>query len=225
MKSPAAPGGSSAVAFVPHVDRMAAVDIEFLTSAAKDGQFPRHALPEVAFAGRSNVGKSSLINALAQRTGIARTSKNPGCTRTLNFYAVGRRLCLVDLPGYGFAKVSQSERVDWRDAIDAYLQGRDNLAGIAVVVDASIPPSELDVGMIGYACTLGVPVIAVATKVDRLARGRRAASLAALSRSFGRGGGLASGPGAVMPFSSVSGEGRRELLGWIGDTCGGGRLA
>jgi GTP-binding protein len=198
---------------------MAGVEIEFLTSAAKDGQFPRHQLPEVAFAGRSNVGKSSLINALAQRNGVARTSKNPGCTQTLNFYAVGRRICLVDLPGYGFARVSHAAREDWREAIDAYLQGRGNLVGLAVVVDASIPPSDLDIGMISYACTLNSPVIAVATKVDKLPRSRRGASLAALGRAFGE------GPGSVMPFSSETGEGRRELLGWIADRCGVGRLS
>ena len=198
---------------------MAAVQIEFLTSAAKDGQFPRHQLPEIAFAGRSNVGKSSLINALAQRKGVARTSKNPGCTRTLNFYVVERRLCLVDLPGYGFARVSHAERQDWRGAIDAYLQERDNLAGVAVVVDASIPPSELDVEMIAYACTLGAPVVAVATKADRLVKSAREKSFGALSRAFGR------GPGAVMPFSSETGEGRRELLGWVADSCGVGRIS
>ena len=195
------------------------MNIEFLTSAARDGQFPRHQLPEIAFAGRSNVGKSSLINQLAGRSGVARTSKKPGCTRTLNFYAVERRLCLVDLPGYGFAKVSQSERGTWREAIDAYLEGRDNLEGIVVVVDASIPPSDLDVEMIAYACTLGAPVLAVATKADKVPKGRRAKALSELSRAFGR------GPGAVLPFSAETGEGRKELLGWIADTCGAGRLS
>ena len=222
------------------------MNVEFITSAAEPGQFPRHPLPEVAFAGRSNVGKSSLINRLAGRARVARVSKNPGCTKTLNFFAVERRLCLVDLPGYGFARVSHEEREAWRDAIDEYLQERDNLAGVAVVVDASTPPSDLDVEMIGYACTLGAPVIAVATKVDRLAKHKRSQALAALSRAFGggpavhgkrvlssdpAGGGTRverralCGPGAVLPFSAETGEGRRELLGWITDTCGTARLA
>jgi GTP-binding protein len=187
--------------------------IEFMKSVADEGGFPRHIIPEIAFAGRSNVGKSSMLNCLARMKSLARISKKPGCTRTLNFYSVDGRACLVDLPGYGFAKVSKEERAGWAGLIDDYLEERDNLAGVVVVMDSTIPPSPLDLEMIRFATSLDLPVLPVVTRFDKIPASKRAPALAALGKS------LPAGFKAV-PFSSENGEGRDVVLAWIASSCG-----
>jgi GTP-binding protein len=193
--------------------------IEFIKSAALPEQFPRHTLPEITLAGRSNVGKSSLINRLAGGGGIARVSKRPGCTRMLNFFSLGGKACLVDMPGYGFARVSRDERGRWSEIIETYLEERDNLSGVVVIMDANIPPTELDLEMLNYAKTLGVPVLPVATKADRIPKSRRKAALAAFASQLGN------GVDQVLAFSAENGDGLPELARWIASACGLARLA
>ncbi|MBI5528891.1 MAG: YihA family ribosome biogenesis GTP-binding protein [Deltaproteobacteria bacterium] len=193
--------------------------VEFVKSAAEADQFPRHPLPEIALAGRSNVGKSSLLNCLAGRRGVARVSGRPGCTRLLNFFSVDAALCLVDLPGYGYAKVSRAERTRWAEVVDEYLEERDNLSGLIVIMDAALPPTDLDLEMLRFASTLGIPVLPVATKADKLAKNRKRAVLDSFAAAIG------DGSERVVAFSARTGEGRPDVAKWIASACGLGRLA
>lgn len=192
--------------------------VAFIKSAAESDQFPRHPLPEIALAGRSNVGKSSLLNCLAGKKGLARVSKRPGCTRLLNFFSVDGAFCVVDLPGYGFAKVSRDERARWADVVDDYLEERDNLSGLVVVMDAGLPPADLDLQMLRFASTLGIPVLPVATKADKLPKNTRKATLDAFSASIG------DGCDGLVSFSANSGEGRTEVAKWMASACGLGKI-
>jgi GTP-binding protein len=193
--------------------------VEFVKSAAAPDQFPRHPLPEIALAGRSNVGKSSLLNCLAGRKAVARVSGRPGCTRLLNFFSVDGALCLVDLPGYGYAKVSRAERAGWAEVIDEYLEERDNLSGLIVIMDAGLPPTDLDLQMLRFASTLGIPVLPVATKADRLAKNKKKAALDAFAAAMGN------ETERLVAFSARTGEGRADVAKWIASACGLGRLA
>lgn len=146
-------------------------DCEFLLSAMNRSHYPDHPFPEIAFVGRSNVGKSSLINALLNRKRLARTSGQPGRTQTINFYRVDT-LSFVDLPGYGYAKVAKSTKEQWGPMIKEYLSKRENLSGIIQLVDIRHAPSPLDKQMTSYLKTrLEVPALVVATKADKLGRG------------------------------------------------------
>jgi GTP-binding protein len=156
--------------------------IEFVTSAAAPPQFPREGLPEVAFLGRSNVGKSSLVNALTGVRGLARVSSTPGRTRLLNFFRVDSALMLVDLPGYGYAKVPEKMRVSWENLIRAYLERREELAMCVLLVDARHDPMAPDLVLQSYLEQAGLPYVVAATKTDKLGnseRARRAKALAA----------------------------------------------
>jgi GTP-binding protein len=159
---------------------------DFITTATGPEGWPKHALPEVAFVGRSNVGKSSLINALCRRRKLVRVSNTPGRTRTLNFFEVdvqaGRKLhrqVLCDLPGYGFAKVSKGERNSWKAIIDGYLTGRPELRGVVLLIDGEIGPTEQDLETLGWLGSTGRPVLVVATKMDRLNKAKRIPALRA----------------------------------------------
>jgi GTP-binding protein len=145
----------------------------FLLSAAAPAQFPADVGREVAFAGRSNTGKSSAINAITQRHGLARTSKTPGRTRLLNFFELAPAKRLVDLPGYGYAAGPRSEKESWRGMIERFLTRREELRALVVLVDGDLGPQESDAEMIAWAQTLPVRLIVVATKLDKLARTRR----------------------------------------------------
>jgi GTP-binding protein len=150
---------------------------EFVTSAfALDG-CPRWKRAEVALAGRSNVGKSSLLNALAGAKGLARTSKTPGRTRCLNFFAVGDSLALCDLPGFGYAKMSHKDAAKIASMMHEYIHGRANLAAIAILVDCRRGPQGDELGLAAMAAERGIEVIPVATKCDKLRRSERAAAL------------------------------------------------
>ena len=180
--------------------------LEFLGGmAAPGGWRPEHNLPEVAFAGRSNVGKSSLINKLVRRKKFARVSNTPGRTREVNFFRVNDQFVLVDLPGYGYARVSKDTRAAWRPLIESVLRDNTRMRGVVHLLDARHAPSPEDLQMLEFLADLGTPAIVVATKVDKLASSARTAQLAALAASAG----IESGQ--IIPFSAVSGEGRDDL--------------
>lgn len=135
-------------------------------------QYPDDSLPEIAFAGRSNVGKSSLINSLINRKNLARTSQKPGKTRTINFYNVNEAFRLVDLPGYGYAAVSKSHRDDWGEIIDRYLHSRENLKEVFLLVDIRHEPNENDLMMYNWIIEMGFSGYVIATKLDKVGKSR-----------------------------------------------------
>jgi GTP-binding protein len=195
---------------------------QFLRAAGRPADFPPAGPPEVAFAGRSNVGKSSAINALLGRRSLARTSKTPGRTQTINFYSVGERARIADLPGYGYARVPKPLREQWRGLVDAYLQERPTLAGVVLVMDARHFLTALDVQLLDW---IGrVPVLALLSKADKMSRREQQSALAgARSR-------LADRPHVrVALFSSTAKTGVEEcrglLEGWLSaseSSAGGG---
>jgi len=167
------------------------LDARFLTTAVEESGWPPGDVPEVAFVGRSNVGKSSMINALAARRKLVRVSGTPGRTRTLNFFEVlldrdgeRRTLRLADLPGYGFAKVSRAERSSWEAMITTYLQRRRSLRGVVAIVDAEVGATEDDVRTLAYLVGAGRRVLVAATKLDRLGKSHRKPSLAAIAEKL-----------------------------------------
>lgn len=145
---------------------------EFVISAASPRQFPSPVLPEVAFAGKSNVGKSSLINSLLQRKDLVKTSGTPGKTRLINFFNINGRFLLVDLPGYGFAKVPVAVKAQWEALVSAYLLNRAETLGVVMILDARHSPTDLDRVMKEMLDRAGLPCLMVANKVDKLKRSR-----------------------------------------------------
>ena len=145
---------------------------EIVLSAVSKAQYPQDEMPEIALAGRSNVGKSSFINTLLGRKNLARTSSKPGKTQQLNFYNIDDKLRFVDVPGYGYAKVSKTERAKWGKMIEEYLTSRDNLRAVVSLVDLSHDPSADDVQMYEFLKYYEIPVIVVATKADKIPRGK-----------------------------------------------------
>jgi GTP-binding protein len=184
-------------------------EVKLCATVADHRVGPREAYPQVAFAGRSNVGKSSLLNALFGRT-VALVSRTPGKTRTLNYYLINQTLYFVDLPGYGYAKVAQSERRGWGERITRYLEQEQRLRLVVALVDPRIPTSPLDVDLVRFAREVGRRLLVVATKSDQLGRG----ALAAAVRRLGADLGLDAHP---LTFSARTGAGRRELLAAISD--------
>ena len=177
--------------------------VKFVTSADKLGQFPTDAGAEVSVAGRSNAGKSSAINAITRRKGLARTSKTPGATRLINFFELepGRRL--VDLPGYGFAAVSGEMRRHWGQLVSGYFERRKSLRGSIVVMDVRHPLTDNDYDMLALALSRRVPVHILLTKADKLGRGAARQALSGVRREVGEGVG-------VQLFSALGGEGVDE---------------
>lgn len=145
---------------------------EIVLSAVSKAQYPQDDMPEIALAGRSNVGKSSFINTLLGRKNLARTSSKPGKTQQLNFYNIDDKLRFVDVPGYGYAKVSKSERAKWGKMIEEYLTSRDNLRVVVSLVDLRHDPTADDVQMYEFLKYYEIPVIIVATKADKIPRGK-----------------------------------------------------
>lgn len=141
--------------------------IEFIGSADRPSLFPASGLPEIAFAGRSNVGKSSLINRLLKRKNLARVSTTPGKTRLINFFLVDGKFHLVDLPGYGYARRSKAERQRWAEFLEAYLKNRETLRAVVLLIDVSIPPVASDEEMLAWLAHYGVAVVPVLTKADK----------------------------------------------------------
>jgi len=164
------------------------MNARWVASAAGPEGFPRDALPEIALLGRSNAGKSSLLNRLAARRELARVSKAQGKTRLLHFYEVSRgarRLLLVDLPGYGFARVSKAERAQWRKLVESYLDGRAALAGTVLLQDLRRDVSDDERDLLAWLAERGIPALVALTKCDKLAPMRRAARARELAPSFG----------------------------------------
>ncbi|WP_153123014.1 ribosome biogenesis GTP-binding protein YihA/YsxC [Peribacillus tepidiphilus] len=151
---------------------MKVTSAEIVISAVKPDQYPEGNLPEFALAGRSNVGKSSFINKMINRKNLARTSSKPGKTQTLNFYLVNESLYFVDVPGYGFAKVSKKEREAWGKMIETYFTTRDQLKAAVLIVDLRHPPTKDDVMMYDFLKHYDVPVIVIATKADKIPKGK-----------------------------------------------------
>jgi GTP-binding protein len=147
-------------------------EAQFIISAVGPSQYPNDALPEIALAGRSNVGKSSLINRLIQRKNLARTSSQPGKTQTLNYYRINSDLYFVDLPGYGYAKVSKTKREVWGKFIEDYLLKRKEIKLLLLLVDLRHPPSKDDVGMYKWLKHVDVPICVVATKADKIPKSK-----------------------------------------------------
>jgi GTP-binding protein len=186
-------------------------NVTLATVAGNRKQFPETTLPEIAFVGKSNVGKSSLINALVGRRTLARTSSAPGKTRTINFYNVDDTLYFVDLPGYGYAKVSQEERRRWGVIIEDYLKNRTSLQKILLLIDIRHEPGEGDRTMYEWLRYYQVPTVIVATKSDKLGRNQIAHSLSVIRKE------LQPEPGTpIVAFSSMTGAGREELWKLIG---------
>ena len=182
---------------------------DFVISAVGKKQYPDQGFPEVAFAGRSNVGKSSLINTLINRKNLARTSGRPGKTQTINFYLINDNFHLVDLPGYGFAKVSKDIKAKWSEFIEEYLNDRPNLVGIIQLIDLRHPPTEDDVMMYEWLKHLGVPFILVATKADKLSKGQHLRHKKIIREK------LLINNADIHLFSSETKIGREEVLKWI----------
>ena len=190
----------------PPPDPLVIRDLEFLGGMAEAGGWrPPADLPEIAFAGRSNVGKSSLLNRLVRRRAFARVSNTPGRTREVNFFKVNGVFLLVDLPGYGFARVSKERRAGWRPLLEEYLRGSPMLRGIVQLLDARREPSDEDRQMLDLLAEIGVPTIVVVTKTDKLSPAAARARLHALAVQ------LELDDHQVIPFSAVTGAGRDEL--------------
>jgi GTP-binding protein len=146
------------------------MDVSFLKSAFNESHYPPADRPEIAFAGRSNVGKSSLINCIVNRKKMARTSSTPGRTQAINFFTVGRRMYLVDLPGYGFARVPLRIRKSWGNMVEAYLRNRSNLKAVVVILDIRRDPSSGDMDLLDWLVKYGIESIIILTKADKMSR-------------------------------------------------------
>lgn len=169
-------------------------------------KLPENTLPEIAFAGKSNVGKSSLINALMNRKSLARTSAQPGKTQTINFYNINREFYLVDLPGYGYAKVSEQEKQKWGQMVERYLHGSKQLRAVFLLIDIRHDPSANDKMMYDWIVAQGYHPIIIATKLDKIKRSQKDKQLKAVRQGLGLPGGA-----TVIPFSSVTKQGRDEV--------------
>ena len=189
------------------------VRAELSHTAVWAGQFPVSGLPEVAFAGKSNVGKSSLINAMLGRKSLARTSGTPGKTRTINFYEVEKRLYFVDLPGYGYAKVSKSESAKWGSMVEGYLKGRAVLKTVLLLVDIRHEVGPNDLMLYDWFLHYDIKAEVVATKSDKLNKGKLQKHLLTIQKGLS----LDSPP---MHFSSKSKDGRDKLWAYIIDSIG-----
>lgn len=192
----------------------------FLTSAVAKSQYPVEKRPEIAFVGRSNVGKSTLTNSLMNRRNLAHTSKTPGKTQMINFFLVGANVVskgrrydfyLVDLPGYGYAKAAKTERLNWANFIEEYLQTSPQLKFVCQLIDGRHEPMASDITMFRWLVSRNIPVLVIATKMDKLGKQAQMESVSRIRRILGV-------PGLdVLPYSSVQGMGRAELLSTIAE--------
>ncbi|MDH5471810.1 MAG: ribosome biogenesis GTP-binding protein YihA/YsxC [Gammaproteobacteria bacterium] len=179
----------------------------FLTSASQPGQFPEEPAMEVAFAGRSNAGKSSAINTLCQNKNLARTSKTPGRTQLINFFTLDDTRRLVDLPGYGYAKVPEKMRKDWQKLMENYLSARDMLRGLVIIMDIRHPLKDYDMQMIDWCRHFQIPTHIVLTKADKLKRGPAMQSLNSVKKILNEAGMNVS----VQMFSALNKTGVNDL--------------
>ena len=181
-------------------------NVEFLISAASTGNFPKNRLPEIAFAGKSNVGKSSVINRLLQRKNFARVGDKPGKTVHVNYFVIDRKCYLVDLPGYGFAKVSQQEKDRWGRLMEDYFAAQRIDLGV-LIVDYRHPPTNNDITMANWFLDSGCPFVVVANKMDKLKKSELNPNLEVIRRDLGL-----PEDCPVIPFSAEKGDGREELV-------------
>lgn len=185
-------------------------NVELTISAVSPAQYPNEGVPEIALSGRSNVGKSSLINTLINRKGLARTSSQPGKTQTLNFYNIESELYFVDVPGYGYAKVSKKDREKWGQMIERYFSDRPVLRGVISLVDGRHEPTELDCQMIDFLHYYDLPILVCATKMDKIPRGKWNRTESQIRKK------LALNPqDEIVLFSSVTKAGKEEVWNWV----------
>ena len=178
---------------------------KFVTSLSRLAPFPGQGLPEIALAGKSNVGKSSLINSLTMRSKLARTSSEPGKTRLVNFYGINDTMFLVDLPGYGFAKASKTEKNKWGEMIEGYLERRENLRYVFQLVDIRHEPTADDQMMVEYLRHYDIPFSVIATKCDKLSKAARGRNIPVICRK------LAVQPWEIITYSSEDGTGKDKV--------------
>ncbi len=181
-------------------------DVQFVKSAVKPDQYPDYAVPEIAFAGRSNVGKSSMINTLIQRKDLVKTSSRPGCTQLINFFLIDETVSFVDLPGYGYAKVSKKIRAAWQPMVENYLTHRSNLLGLVLIIDIRRDPREEERNLARWLISHNMPFLVVLTKADKLSKTQQQKRAGAISSQMNR------NSGEVILFSAKTRVGREAIL-------------
>ncbi len=181
-------------------------DAQFVKSAVKPDQYPEYAVPEIAFAGRSNVGKSSMINTLIQRKDLVKTSSRPGCTQLINFFLINDDLSFVDLPGYGYAKVSKKIRAAWQPMVETYLSNRPNLLGLVLIIDIRRDPQEEERNLAQWLISHHMPFLVVLTKADKLSKTQQQKRAAAISSQMNR------NTSELILFSAKTRVGREIIL-------------
>ncbi|MEQ2547662.1 ribosome biogenesis GTP-binding protein YihA/YsxC [Dorea ammoniilytica] len=189
--------------------------LELETVCGITSTLPENTLPEIAFAGKSNVGKSSLINGLMNRKSFARTSATPGKTQTINFYNINQELYLVDLPGYGYAKVSEQEKKKWGQMIERYLHQSKQLRAVFLLIDIRHAPSANDKMMYDWILSQGYQPIIIATKLDKLKRSQVQKQVKVVRQGLGL-----SKDSILIPFSAVTKQGRDEIWDLVEEICG-----
>ena len=190
---------------------------KFIKSAVKPEQYPDNPYPEIAFAGRSNVGKSSLINSLTGRKGLVKVSKTPGKTQLLNFFSINDRLTFVDMPGYGFANVPLQAKKSWGQMVETYLETSGNLKAVVLLLDCRREPNEDDRLLLSWLNEMQIPLILVFTKIDKIPKTRRAGRIKSAMSNIGD---MVDSDTRTVTYSSLTGEGKRELWSVISDSAG-----
>jgi len=184
---------------------MKTTSAEFIKSAFKPQDYPPDLMPEVAFAGRSNVGKSSLINTIVNRKKLARTSSTPGRTQSINFFCINKKISFVDLPGYGFAKVPREIKRQWKPMVEQYLENRRSLALVVVILDSRREPASDDINLLEWLNFSAIPILIVMTKTDKLSQNKRAKQKSLIRKM------LTLEEHQIVSFSAINGEGKDEL--------------
>ncbi|EEI19861.1 MAG: ribosome biogenesis GTP-binding protein YihA/YsxC [Lentilactobacillus hilgardii] len=185
-------------------------NVDLTISAVEAKQYPNTRFPEIAFVGRSNVGKSSLTNVLINRKGYARTSSQPGKTQTLNFYNIEDKLFFVDVPGYGYAKTSKANREKWGKMIEKYLTEREQLRGVITLVDGRHAPTNDDVSMHEWLKYYGIEILTVATKMDKIAKGKWNKQESLIRKTLNL-----DANEKLISFSALTKQGKTEIWQWI----------
>ncbi|MGP3640662.1 ribosome biogenesis GTP-binding protein YihA/YsxC [Lentilactobacillus hilgardii] len=185
-------------------------NVDLTISAVEAKQYPNTRFPEIAFVGRSNVGKSSLTNVLINRKGYARTSSQPGKTQTLNFYNIEDKLFFVDVPGYGYAKTSKANREKWGKMIEKYLTEREQLRGVITLVDGRHAPTNDDVSMHEWLKYYGIEILTVATKMDKIAKGKWNKQESLIRKTLNL-----EANEKLISFSALTKQGKTEIWQWI----------